>query len=75
MPALWLVEQPLVLASRSAVRRAMLEAAGIPLEIAPADIDERAVERRVTSMIGQLCLAHSRREKAISSATAWRSMY
>jgi len=46
MPALWLVEQPLVLASRSAVRRAMLEAAGIPLEIAPADIDERAVERR-----------------------------
>jgi septum formation protein len=46
MPTLWLSEQPLVLASRSAVRRALLEAAGIPLEIAPADIDERAVERR-----------------------------
>src|SRR5262252_7948322 len=46
MPALWLVEQPLVLASRSAVRRAMIEATGIPLEIAPADIDERTVEQR-----------------------------
>ena len=33
-----------------------------------------SIERRVTSMIGQLCLAHSRRENAISSATAWRSM-
>jgi septum formation protein len=46
MSSLWLTEQPLVLASKSAVRRAMIEAAGIPLEVAPADIDERAVERR-----------------------------
>jgi septum formation protein len=46
MSSLWLADQPLVLASRSAVRRAMIEAAGVPLEIAPADIDERAVERR-----------------------------
>jgi len=46
MSPLWLAAQPLVLASRSAVRRAMIEAAGIPLAIAPADIDERAVERR-----------------------------
>src|SRR5262245_46781526 len=44
--SLWIAPQPLVLASRSAVRRALLEAAGVPLEIAPADIDERAVERR-----------------------------
>src|SRR5262245_913865 len=44
--SLWLAAQPLVLASRSAVRRALLEAAGVPLEIAPADIDERAVEGR-----------------------------
>ena len=34
----------LVLASRSASRRAMLEAAGIAFEIVPADIDERALE-------------------------------
>jgi septum formation protein len=42
---LWLADQPLILASRSSVRRAMLEAAGIPVEIEPADIDERALER------------------------------
>jgi len=41
---LWLAAHPLVLASKSAARRALLEAAGIPVEIAPADIDERAVE-------------------------------
>ncbi len=43
---LWLAPQPLVLASRSAARRAMLEAAGIPIELAAADIDERAIEAR-----------------------------
>ena len=43
--ALWLADKPLVLASKSAPRRAMLEAAGIPIEVRPADIDERAVER------------------------------
>lgn len=41
--SLWLAE-PLVLASKSSVRRALLEAAGIPLEIEPAAVDERAVE-------------------------------
>src|SRR5262249_31688115 len=40
---LWLPE-PLVLASRSAVRHAILREAGIPLEVEPADIDERALE-------------------------------
>lgn len=40
---LWRVE-PLVLASKSAPRRALLEAAGIPLVVDPADIDERAAE-------------------------------
>lgn len=42
---LWLSPEPLVLASKSAVRRQILEAAGIPVEIVPADIDERAIER------------------------------
>src|ERR1700688_2687425 len=41
---LCLAAVPLVLASRSAVRRTLLEAAGVPVEICPADIDERAVE-------------------------------
>ncbi len=43
--ALWLADKPLVLASKSAPRRAMLEAAGIPIEVHPADVDERAIER------------------------------
>jgi septum formation protein len=42
---LWLADQPLVLASKSSVRRAMLEAAGRPLVVHPADVDERAVEQ------------------------------
>jgi septum formation protein len=42
--ALWLGAQPLVLASQSRVRRALLEAAGILVEVHPADLDERALE-------------------------------
>lgn len=34
----------IVLASKSASRRAMLEAAGIPFEAVPADLDERSIE-------------------------------
>lgn len=41
---LWLADRPLVLASRSAIRQAILRAAGIPVEVEPADIDERAIE-------------------------------
>jgi nucleoside triphosphate pyrophosphatase len=47
--SLWLLPEPLVLASRSAVRRAVLEAAAIPVEVVPADVDERAVERDLGS--------------------------
>jgi septum formation protein len=41
---LWLNPDALVLASKSAARRSLLEAAGIPVEIRPADIDERGIE-------------------------------
>jgi septum formation protein len=41
---LWLAREPLVLASRSASRSAILAAAGVALEIIPADIDERGLE-------------------------------
>jgi septum formation protein len=44
--SLWLAARPLMLASKSAARRALLEAAGVPVDIEPADIDERAVEAR-----------------------------
>ena len=42
---LWSAPAPLVLASRSFARRNMLGAAGIPIEIIAASIDERAIER------------------------------
>jgi septum formation protein len=35
---------PLLLASKSASRRAMLEAAGVAFDCAPAELDERAIE-------------------------------
>jgi septum formation protein len=43
---LWLAAHPLILASRSHVRRALLDAAAIPTETIPPDVDERAVEAR-----------------------------
>ena len=64
MSSLWLADQPLLLASRSAVRRALLEAAGIPLEIAPADIDERAVEQRAAAGTAADAASLLAREKA-----------
>jgi septum formation protein len=44
MTPLWRGAQPLVLASRSASRRAMLAAAGLPIQVMVPDLDERAVE-------------------------------
>ncbi len=41
---LWLDSRPLVLASKSDVRAKILAAAGLRLEIRPADIDERVLE-------------------------------
>ena len=48
--AVWLSAQPLVLASGSAVRRKLLEAAGIPLTVHAADIDERRLEAEAPPM-------------------------
>jgi septum formation protein len=42
---MWLAAEPLILASRSAARRQLLESAGLPVEMHPADIDERAMEQ------------------------------
>jgi len=44
--ALWLAEASLVLASKSEVRCKILSAAGLPVEVRPAEIDERAVEAK-----------------------------
>lgn len=42
--SLWLGGEPLVLASGSATRRQLLEAAGIPIAVVRPDVDERALE-------------------------------
>lgn len=44
--ALWRAGEPLILASKSAVRRSVLESAGVPVEVVAADIDERGIEQR-----------------------------
>jgi septum formation protein len=75
MSSLWLAAQPLVLASKSAVRRAMIEAAGIPLEVAPADIDERAVERRAGAGTAADVASLLAREKARAGCAGIRGRF
>ena len=60
----WLADKPLILASASTVRQAILHAAGIPLEIAPAEIDERAVEQQLATGNAGDIAALLAREKA-----------
>jgi septum formation protein len=47
-PSLWIGALPIVLASKSPSRRALLAGAGLPFEVEPADIDERGVEESLT---------------------------
>jgi septum formation protein len=61
---LWLASDPLVLASRSVVRRTLLEAAGVPLVVHAADIDERGLEAGTTSEAPAAIAALLAREKA-----------
>jgi septum formation protein len=63
---LWLSPDPLVLASRSKVRRKLLAAAGIPIDVCPADIDEREVELRAPSQQSGAVATFLSREKALS---------
>ena len=60
---LWLADKPLVLASKSKIRETILRQAGIPVEVRPADIDERAVEQRGSAGVGEVALVLAR-EKA-----------
>ena len=63
---LWLASDPLVLASRSAVRRTLLAAAGVPVEVQPADIDERSLETGLPSSAPTTVAALLAREKALA---------
>jgi len=67
---LWLADYPLVLASRSRVRQTLLLAAGIPIEVRPADIDERRLEAGAASEQPSAIAALLAREKASIVARA-----
>jgi len=62
--ALWIAAEPLVLASKSTARRALLAGAGIAVEVLPADIDERGIEAKAPAQEAGAAAALLAREKA-----------
>ncbi|HEY1747481.1 MAG TPA: Maf family nucleotide pyrophosphatase [Xanthobacteraceae bacterium] len=68
---MWLSVQPLVLASRSPVRRTLLAAAGVPVDAHAADIDERRLEAEAASMPAAEIAALLARAKALSVAKSF----
>jgi septum formation protein len=67
-PALWLAQEPLVLASRSKTRQMLLVAAGVPVEACPADLDERGLEAKANLQSAGAVAVLLAREKAIATA-------
>jgi septum formation protein len=53
-PSLWRAAEPLILASKSPSRRALLRAVGLDAEVIPAEVDERALEDRHLARGGSL---------------------
>jgi septum formation protein len=65
--ALWLAAAPLVLASRSEIRRKILSDAAIPIEVSPADIDERTLQAGAQNADPGVVAALLAREKALAA--------
>lgn len=68
-PGMWLDVKPLLLASGSAARKSLLEAAAIPLEIMRPGVNEKAIaaallESRATPPEIAIALAHAKAEAA-----------
>src|SRR4051812_49969917 len=72
--SLWLAAEPLVLASQSKVRRALLVSAGIPVEAKPAHLDERAIEEGVQGGPGDVALTLAREKARTVAAMSDRSL-
>ena len=70
--ALWLADQPLLLASKSGSRRALLQGAGIPIEVLAADIDERGIEANAGLGDPSAVAALLAREKAMAVSVQQR---
>ena len=67
---LWLAAKPLVLASKSKVRQTLLAAAGIPIEVKPADLDERGLEASARSQTpGAIALLLAREKASVVGRT------
>ena len=69
----WRLDAPLVLASRSRARAAMLWGSGVPVETDAADIDERAIEADLAAAGASPAMIATglAREKASVVAAAW----
>lgn len=65
---LWLAPDPLLLASRSSGRKTLLEAAGIPVEVRPANLDERGLEAEAKLVAPDMIAAMLARAKALTVA-------
>jgi|SRR5579862_3089185 len=68
---LWLAAEPLLLASRSKARRMLLAAAGIPVEVRPADLNERSLAAAASSPAPGAIALHLARGKACTVAANW----
>ena len=76
-PGVWCGEAPLVLASKSAPRRAMLKAAGLDPQLICVEIDERAAEGRFLQGGGRLesLAAALAEEKALAASRSRGDAY
>jgi septum formation protein len=69
--AIWLADKPPLLASASTARRALMEAAGLPVETEASGIDERAVEASMPDAKPAAIAERLAREKAAAVATRY----
>ena len=71
-PSLWRFRGPKILASKSAVRLALLEAAALPVTVRPAEVDERALEAQFLADGGKpgALARHLAGEKALAVSRA-----
>src|SRR5262249_15532097 len=65
---LWPAGDPPALASKREIRHALLRDAGVPLEVRPADIDERTIEQQSPARDAGELAALLAREKALAIA-------
>lgn len=71
----WRADAPLILASKSAGRRLVLTQAGLPFEIRPTDVDERAIEAALGPVGADAVAAELARAKALAVSVGERGRF